>query len=222
MRPKSGLHKKISSIFDGISIPGRGATDSSASSNAAPGGLTASNASGSTSPAHGSDLGLNPSAGGFWKKVSASNGGSGIQRGKIVLVVVLALVLIAVVGMVLVPPSQIKAEPKMIREEKPGTPGKKTPETITWTLPEPLPTALRDPMKIVAVERTELVPEETTKQILFVIRGVVLGERGNTAIVGSEIVSVGDTVQGARVIRIDRNEVEFEQDGQRWIQTVSP
>ena len=76
---------------------------------------------------------------------------------------------------------------------------------------------------MVLVEASKPVEEtpEVKKQDLFVIKGVVLGARGNTAIVGSEIVSVGDRIQGAQVIRIDRGEVEFEKDGQRWVQTVA-
>ncbi len=138
------------------------------------------------------------------------------------MIAVLALVLIVVLGMVFVSPTQTQAGQKPPPEEKAAIPGKKNADTLTWPEAEPYPTGLRDPMKIVVVEKTESEPEETTQQVLFVIRGIVLGERGNTAIVGSEIVSVGEMVQGARVVRIDRNEVEFEQGGQRWVQPVNP
>jgi hypothetical protein len=158
----------------------------------------------------------------LWKKLSASSGGPGPKIGKLALVGVLALVLVVVVGMALVPPASSKAQEKKSGEEKSGAVVKKAADTIAWPVPEPYPTGLRDPMAIVVPPKIEEEPEEKTQQVLFVIRGVVLGENSNTAIVGSEIVSVGDTVQGATVIRIDRNEVEFDKEGQRWVQTVNP
>jgi hypothetical protein len=91
-----------------------------------------------------------------------------------------------------------------------------------WPMPEPYPAGLRNPLVPVEVAKPVEETPKVKPQPVLVIKGVVLGARGNTAIVGSEIVGVGDTVQGAKVVRIDRGEVEFEKDGQRWVQTVQP
>ena len=133
--------------------------------------------------------------------------------------IVLGLVLV----MVLRQPSPGKAGQAPANPENDPVAAKKTADIPTWTLAEPFPAGLRDPLiPVEAAKPVEETTVEVKKQDLFVIKGVVLGTKSNTAIVGSEIVSVGEQIQGAKVIRIDRGEVEFEKDGQRWVQTVAP
>jgi hypothetical protein len=247
MKSKAGLHKKISSIFDGVPIPGSAAGTPAVSSDtagltgrgggdpAASGLASAEGVSGSLpvlmdsgGPGRSGTAGPGRSAGagrkGWFKSFGGGAVGSGKrQTGKIALVGVLMIALGLVLVMVLRQPSAGKADQTQAKSEKDPVAVKKTADIPIWAMPESYPAGLRDPM--VLVEATKPVEEttiEVKKQDLFVIKGVVLGARGNTAIVGSEIVSVGDQIQGAKVIRIDRGEVEFEKDGQRWVQTVAP
>jgi hypothetical protein len=247
MKSKAGLHKKISSIFDGVPIPGSAAGTPSVSSDAA--GLTgrgggdpaaaglasAEGVSGSlpvlmdtSGPVRSGTAGPGRSTGagrkGWFKSFGGGAMGSGKQPvGKIALVGGLMIALGLVLVMALRQPSASKAGQTPANPEKDPAAAKKAADIPVWAMPEPYPAGLRDPMVLVEapkpVEETIL---EVKQQNLFVIKGVVLGAKSNTAIVGSEIVSVGDQIQGAKVIRIDRGEVEFEKDGQRWVQTVAP
>ena len=244
MKSKAGLHKKISSIFDGVPIPGSAAGTPSASPDAtgwtgrgggdpAVSGLaSAEGVSGSLpvlmdmgSPVRSGTEGPGRSAStvhkGWFKSISGGGGGKR-QTGKIALVGGLMIVLGLVLVMVLWQPSAGKAGQTPANPEKDPVAAKKAADIPVWAMPEPYPAGLRDPMVLVEAPKPVEETSEVKKQTLFVIKGVVLGATSNTAIVGSEIVSVGDQIQGAKVIRIDRGEVEFEKDGQRWVQTVAP
>ncbi len=51
----------------------------------------------------------------------------------------------------------------------------------------------------------------------FKLSGIIQGNSGGgTAVVNNTFVSVGDTLNGAKVVRIRQNSVEFEIDGQRF------
>ncbi len=244
MKSKAGLHKKISSIFDGVPIPGPGSNDPTAQSSLAGRGGGAAVAPGQASAeGNTSSLTVAMSSGGTerteaarpgrtasapkksWLKASAGGTAKSGNRpvGKIAVVGILAVVLIVVLVMALGQPAPGKAGQTSAKVEKDTTVAKKASADIpVWPILEPYPTGLRDPMVLVEPPKPVEETPEIIKQELFVLKGVVLGEKGNTAIVGSDIVSVGDQIQGARIIRIDRGEVEFEKDGQRWVQTVSP
>lgn len=246
MKSKAGLHKKISSIFDGVPIPGSAAGNPSVPSNAA--GLTGRGGGEPSTPSPASaegasgslpvvmdrgnpvrpdsltpDRNANTSRKGLFKNLGRGAMGSGKRpTGKIAMVGGLMIVLGLVLVMVLRQPIASKAGQAPADPEKNPAIAKKAAENPAWSMPEQYPTGLRDPMVLVEASKPVEETPEVKKQDLFVIKGVVLGARGNTAIVGSEIVLVGDQIQGAKVVRIDRGEVEFEKDGQRWVQTVAP
>ncbi|MBN2272478.1 MAG: hypothetical protein JXN61_17835 [Sedimentisphaerales bacterium] len=54
----------------------------------------------------------------------------------------------------------------------------------------------------------------------IVIKGIVWGERP-AALIGGQIVREGGSVLGARVVKINKDSVEFEKDGKTWRQGVS-
>lgn len=54
----------------------------------------------------------------------------------------------------------------------------------------------------------------------IVVRGIVWSEDNPAAIVGTAVVYQGQTVNGATVVRIKQASVEFEKDGKRWTQSV--
>jgi hypothetical protein len=53
-----------------------------------------------------------------------------------------------------------------------------------------------------------------------VVTGVVCSVERPCAIIGSETVSEGDILDGVKITRIGRGEVEFEKDGKVWKQFV--
>lgn len=246
MKSKAGLHKKISSIFDGVPIPGpvlenptvqsdsAGLTGRGGGDPAVPGLASAEGKSASLSVVMDTNVSGQPgeaspprssgaSRKGWLKVVGRGTAGSGTRPvGKMAMIGVLTAVLVLVLVMVLGPTSSGKAGQTTADAEKNPAVAKKTAEIPVWPIPDPYPAGLRDPMVLVEPPKPVEETLEVPKQELLVLKGVVLGAKGNTAIVGTEIVGVGDEIQGAKVIRIDRGEVEFEKDGQRWVQTVTP
>lgn len=52
------------------------------------------------------------------------------------------------------------------------------------------------------------------------LNGILYSEDSPSAIVGNKIVKEGDTVNGAKVIKINKDTVEFEKDGRTWTQKL--
>jgi len=52
------------------------------------------------------------------------------------------------------------------------------------------------------------------------VRGIAYSQDKPAAVIGTTIVHEGDLVLGATVLRITRDEVEFEVNGERWVQKV--
>ncbi|HEV58026.1 MAG TPA: hypothetical protein ENN87_11130 [Phycisphaerales bacterium] len=94
---------------------------------------------------------------------------------------------------------------------------------ITWERPAPLPTDLRDPMVMGATSvsgpdsEAPLEPVDTSR---FVVTGIVKGDKGYLALVSGRVVTEGDRVFEARVVTIHPHGVEFESDGQQWVQPL--
>jgi len=53
-----------------------------------------------------------------------------------------------------------------------------------------------------------------------VVTGITYAEEEPSAVVGYDIVHEGDTIRGVKVVKIYRDKVEFEKDGERWTQGV--
>jgi len=85
---------------------------------------------------------------------------------------------------------------------------------IGWQRPAPYPQDLRDPMK----EWSVWSPTAASGDI--VVRGIVWSEDNPAAVVGTAVVYQGQTVNGATIVRISRDSVEFEKDGKKWTQGV--
>lgn len=87
-----------------------------------------------------------------------------------------------------------------------------------WQMPEPLPAELRNPMAPQAAQRNAGTDDAQPGQMI--VKGIVFSKTNPTAIIGEKIVSQGETVNGATVVTITRDSVEFEKDGRRWVQPV--
>ncbi len=49
------------------------------------------------------------------------------------------------------------------------------------------------------------------------ITGILYSDRPSV-LIGSEILHEGDTVQGVKVVKVNKGEIEFEKNGNRWTQ----
>lgn len=226
MKPKTGLHKKVAFIFEGTPIP-------SAAPAAAAGPAPAAAAAGSNTytpqPTPVPSGGAAPSAAPAARPAAGQTRGSAGARNRrkskkdakqtqmLILVGVLSFVLIAVLFFVLRTPA---APPKKAAAAVPSeNTVSSAAETAKWIRPEPWPEQIRDPMVQDAAART---PDGGTGTPVCIVRGIVFSQTNPTAIIGNQIVGVGDTINGIKIVSIAKDAVEFEKDGKRWTQTVQP
>jgi hypothetical protein len=89
--------------------------------------------------------------------------------------------------------------------------------TIDWKIPDLYPTTLRDPMqfKKEVVTPTDNNPDKTEK---ITIKGILYDEENPSVIIGIDILHEGDKVSGATIVKINRDNVEFEMNGKKWTQ----
>jgi hypothetical protein len=85
---------------------------------------------------------------------------------------------------------------------------------INWELPAVIPDNLRDPMVFGAAGQGR----ETTSGP--VVKGIVYSEDKSCAVVGDRIASVGDTVGGATIVKINPDSVEFTMGDKNWTQKI--
>lgn len=97
---------------------------------------------------------------------------------------------------------------------------KKDSEALQWHRPQPLTEPMRDPMKPAPKKLTAGQTGDSTAPSALIVKGIVFSKTRPTAIINEKIVAQGDTINGIKIVSIAREEVEFEQDGQRWTQPV--
>jgi hypothetical protein len=88
---------------------------------------------------------------------------------------------------------------------------------IEWEKPSLYPKSLRDPMQKISISQGN--GEAAGGDIS--VRGIVWSVDKPAAVIGTQIIYQGQTVQGAKITRITQDSVEFERDGQTWVQKVS-
>lgn len=98
---------------------------------------------------------------------------------------------------------------------------------IDWEIPEPITIISRDPIKLPDESNTQNPeqgePDETTSRITtgtIIVRDIVYSKDKPSAVIGSKIVYVGDVINDATIVKIDRDSIEFEKNGERWEQKV--
>lgn len=93
---------------------------------------------------------------------------------------------------------------------------------IDWQIPEPLPATMRDPTVLPVHDKTrteeQKQPVHLPKAKLVDLGSIVYSHDRPSAIVNGRIVHVGEQVSGVTVLKINRDSVEFEKDGEKWIQ----
>jgi hypothetical protein len=89
--------------------------------------------------------------------------------------------------------------------------------TIDWKIPDLYPTTLRDPMQF--KKEVVVTPTGTTdKTEEIVIKGILYDEENPSVIIGIDILHEGDKVLGATIVKINKDNVEFEMNGKKWTQ----
>lgn len=162
----------------------------------------------------------------LWQRISnklfASKPGVSPTRQKVMMISVpiLAIILIFVFRQVLSKsPRNAKGA---AAEDVPVAIAADSGHEIDWQIPEPLPATMRDPTKLSgqidtqSEEQNETV--NTAKSELINIGPIVYSHDKPSAVINGRITYVGDVVNGVTILRIHRDGVECEKDGEKWLQ----
>ena len=90
--------------------------------------------------------------------------------------------------------------------------------SIQWQPPQPLPAEMRNPMAP-GVSRS-VQDQSSPGQGQLVVRGIVFSKDNPSAIINGQIVKLGEDFYGVKIVDITKETVEFEKDGERWTQPV--
>jgi len=229
MKQKSGLHKKVSSIFDGVpfgaSAPQDDASRLDAGDSAAdqirqidPNGRSTAVLTPPARPGYGEPTGSGRGA--FESETTAASGLTAKAPSKKdsmrnYVVPMLATVLLFVglltganlIGLLWGPNEAVPLGADRHEAVSPESYAAR----IYWEAPPPVPEDIRD------ITRAGNTPNYQQR---LVVRGITYSDNRASAIIGKAIVRVGDEVMGARILEIGRNHVEFEMKGKRWKQQV--
>lgn len=89
-------------------------------------------------------------------------------------------------------------------------------DRIDWSVPEAYPENLRDPTQFGTSRQGPAGSGE------LIVKGIVYSNDNPSAVIGDRIAHEGDEVFGARVVKINRDSVQFEAEGKRFTQKVQP
>lgn len=145
-------------------------------------------------------------------KLLVSKPGVSTSRQKVMILMmpVLAVVFIVVLMQVLRTPAGSAK-----KFASPGTAAVLKEGKIDWELPPLYPETLRDPMSFTT--SVTQVREGTDRPV---VRGIVYSGDSPSAVVGDQIVSAGDVVDGATVVKINPDSVDFAMGDKKWTQKV--
>lgn len=166
---------------------------------------------------------------GFWirvkEKLFAPKPGVSPTKQKIMAIMVIIL-LIALFFLLVRPfssPSQYIAKPRRTGPTNLQVTAKSNIE-IDWPIPNVYPTDIRDPMELGSLSPSDTIIIETTptgtKRPKLIVRGIVYSEISPYAIIGTQIMREGEAILGVTIIKINRDSVVFEMDGETWTQGV--
>jgi type II secretory pathway component PulC len=73
--------------------------------------------------------------------------------------------------------------------------------------------AVISPKKVmVSLKEAVVSPKEVS------LKGILYSEDNSSALIGETIVREGDIIDGVKVVKINKDTVEFERDGEKWTQ----
>lgn len=164
---------------------------------------------------------------------SEEEGGSAKDKVMIMLIPILAIAMVFAFRNVFQnSPGKVSAAKK--KDEKVVVVAK-SGEDIDWKIPDPLPVMTRDPLQLPQDDDTKNQDEtagstgserETVKMASQIrngivnVRTIVYSEDRASALIGDRIVYDGSKIDGVTIIKINRNSVEFECNGETWVQRV--
>jgi hypothetical protein len=265
-KKKSGLHKKVSSIFDNVPAPGNGAgTKATQTPGDSPeplpaaGKPTETTGSGDiplqkvpeqpppaesakptlaeTLSGRGIDTDFAPGAkailpkGGEYKLFGAIPGISDTRRKVMfVLTPLLFIIMVIVVTNAFTPKSTKKnIRDEFTRKTSTLTDIVQSSAEIKWQSPPPYPEAIRDPMVIPGYKPNQPKPlsrkgkgafflnKDGTASVSIVIQSIFhYGKNNRSTVIGDEILYEGDTVGGAKILKINTDSVEFEREDKKF------
>jgi len=143
---------------------------------------------------------------------SKQGAASGRQKMTLLLSPVLAIVLLLVVV------NAVKNSPKTsVNPSNKTTAAVATSfdSKINWEIPQPIHANLRNPMVFGAISATGSGTAGGPA-----VKGIVYSEDKPSAIIGDRIVSAGDTVAGATIVKINSDSVDFAMGDKKWTQKV--
>jgi len=252
---KAGLHRKISSIFDGVPVPGSDKSgqqglpvqeQKSQQSISAPPELQRD-----VKPPEKDKLRPKPVEQAKPKpkskrrkrkryKFSAPIPGINEQneKKKIMIMMILLVLLTFILVRTFLPMLSKKEETKSEAEEIMAKALRhKIDTTIAWKVPELYPATVRDPMrtgrfrdpgtgewidKIIGPEKTGDIkkPQNDAETAGFygkiVIQSILYSRQGRSIVIGNKILYEGNAVEGATIIKINRDSVIFSIGGQQF------
>jgi hypothetical protein len=135
----------------------------------------------------------------------------------IVLVPVLCLVLVFVIFKFVLPASPKKRPGPKIQTVVTEV---LTPVKINWQIPQPISASLRDPMKPLILDQIGADGQTTSGVAGITLAGIVYSEDNPAAIIGTQVMHTGEKIGDVSIIKIDRDTVTFERNGQSKILRV--
>lgn len=148
------------------------------------------------------------------------------QKAMVIMVPVLALIMIFAFRQVLSKsPRQTKGAGK---DDVPVVAKADTGNGIDWKRPEPIKIVTKDPPELPDEskgnnqnqQQSKTTGEVKTTTETLIIKDIVYSDDKPSALIGSKIVYVGDVINGATIVKIDRDRIGFEKNGSRWEQKV--
>lgn len=85
---------------------------------------------------------------------------------------------------------------------------------INWQRPQPYPATLRDPMQL------NFSVDTQAGSGILIVKGIISSEDRPAAVIDDRIMHQGDKLGRVTIIKINKNNVEFEMEGKRWTQEV--
>jgi hypothetical protein len=228
MKQKPGLHKKVSSIFDGAPYSATAPQNGAGGVDA---GDSAAGRIGQMDPNDRSTAVLTPAAPGYGEPIGSRHGAFESERSAkspltakgtskrdsmrnylvpMLVTVLLFVGLLTAANLIGLLSGGKEAAPVGADSREAVSP-ESYAARIYWQAPPLVPEEIRDITR---------AGDTSEYQQRLVVRGITYSDNRASAIIGKAIVRVGDEVMGARVLNIGRNHVEFEMKGKRWKQQV--
>jgi hypothetical protein len=139
------------------------------------------------------------------------------QKAAVITIPVLFVVLIFVLRGVFGTPVR---DTKASEENNTSKVAASSDNSIEWEIPAPYKPKFRNPLRLGQAE-TDFDDEINPGQLAHLdLRGILYTEDNPSAAVNGQIVYEGEKIRGVTIIKITKENVEFELNGKRWTQKV--